>query len=60
MARFLAMWNANMAAPWPTDPSESVKLQEQTFTTLDEQIKTGELKELGFFPDGNSGIAWVP
>ena len=55
MARFLVLWRQNPVAPWPTDPSEVLKLYERMFATMDDLIKKGEIEEFGFFPDANSG-----
>ena len=55
MARYLVLWRQNPAAPWPTDPSESLKLNEMMFAAIDDLIKRGEIEEFGFFPDGRSG-----
>ena len=55
MARFLTLWRNNPVAPWPTDPTEALKLNEKMFATLDNAIKKGEIEEFGFFQDGTSG-----
>ena len=57
MARFLVLWRRNPAAPWPTDPSEGLKLSEKMFASIDDLIKKGEIEEHCFFPDGNTGYA---
>lgn len=55
MARFLVLWHQNPVAPWPTDPSEGLKLNERMMATIADLIKKGEIEEFGFFPDGASG-----
>lgn len=55
MARFLFYWRRNSIAPWPTDPSEVMKLSEWIYTTLDDFIEKGEIEDFGYFPDGQSG-----
>ena len=57
MARFLVLWRTNPVAPWPTDPSEALELNEKMFAAIDDLIKKGEVKEFGYFPDGTSGYA---
>lgn len=55
MSRFLVLWRSNPAAPWPTDPSEHLKLDEKMFAAIGESIKKGEIEDFGFFLDGRSG-----
>lgn len=55
MARYLVLWRQNPVAPWPTDPSEALKLNEIMFATMDELIKKGEIDEFGWFQDAVSG-----
>jgi len=55
MARYLILWRENPVAPWPTDPSEALKLNEKMFAAVDDLIKKGEIEEFGFFQDGTSG-----
>jgi len=55
MARYLVLWQNNPVAPWPTDPSEALKLNEKMYATMDDLIKKGEIEEFGWFPDANSG-----
>ena len=55
MARYLVLWRQNPVAPTPTDPSESLKLNEMMFAAMDDLIKRGEVEEFGFFPNGRSG-----
>jgi len=57
MAKFLNVWRFNQNAPWPTDPVESAKLAEMMFAAIDNNLKTGETLEFGFFTDGRSGYA---
>ncbi|NIM44445.1 MAG: hypothetical protein GTN80_01720 [Nitrososphaeria archaeon] len=59
MARYLVLWRVNPAAPWPTDPSETLKLLEVMWATIDDLQKKGEIEEGGYFLDGNSGYAIV-
>ncbi len=55
MARYLVLWRQNPCAPWPTDPSERLKLSERMYAAIDDSIKKGEMDEFGFFPDVVSG-----
>lgn len=55
MVRYLTLWRVNQAAPWPTDPSESLKINEKMFAAIDDLIKKGQVREFGHFLDGNSG-----
>ena len=55
MARFLSIWRMNPAAPYPTDPSKSLEINEKMFAAMDALMKKGEVKEFGFFPDATSG-----
>jgi len=55
MARFLILWRGNPLAPWPTDPSKVLELNEKMWAALDSSIKKGETKDYGVFPDGTSG-----
>ena len=51
------MWNQNPVAPWPTDPSEGLKLNEMMTAKIADLMKKGEIEEFGYFPDGTSGYA---
>ena len=55
MGRFLVLWRQNPMAPWPTDPSEGLKMNEMMMMAIDDLMKKGEIEEFGFFPDGTSG-----
>jgi hypothetical protein len=55
MAKFLTLWRTNPNAPWPTDPAEGVQLNEMMFAAIDNMLKTGEILEFGYFPNGRSG-----
>ena len=55
MARHLVLWRMNSAAPWPTDPSEGIKLNEMMWMAIDSFKQEGLLEEFGFFPDGTTG-----
>jgi len=57
MARYLITWSSNPVAPWPTDPSEHLKLNETMWAGIDDLMKKGEVKEFGLFLDGKSGYA---
>jgi len=57
MAKFLNVWRFNPMAPWPTDPAESAKLSEMLFAAIDNNLKTGETLEFGYFPNGTSGYS---
>ncbi len=57
MAKFLNVWHYNNSAPWPTDPVEMTKLTEMMFAAIDAALKTGDVLEFGFFPDGQSGYS---
>jgi len=53
----LVLWRVNPVAPWPTEPSEHLKLDERMYAAIDESIKKGEIEDFGFFLEGNSGYA---
>jgi len=55
VARFLVLWRANLLAPWPTDPSKALELNEKIWAGIDDRVKKGTIKEHGHFPDGLSG-----
>jgi hypothetical protein len=57
MATFLGLWRFNPNAPWPTDPTETAKLQEIMFAGIDNNVTTGETLEFGCFPNARSGYA---
>ena len=59
MARHLILWRQNRAAIqlMPTDPSESLKMNERMFAAIDDFIKKGDIEEFGFFPETNAGGA---
>ncbi len=57
MARFLVLWHVNWSAPWPTDPSKGLELNERMWAGIDLLIKKGLVEEYGAFPDGASGYA---
>jgi hypothetical protein len=45
----------NPVAPFPTDPSKVLEVNEKMFAAMDALIKKGEVKEFGFFQDATSG-----
>jgi hypothetical protein len=53
----MILWCYNLNAPWPMDPAEGEKLNEMMFAAIDDCLKTGEVLEFGFFPDGMGGYA---
>jgi hypothetical protein len=55
MARFLVLWRVNWKAPWPTDPSKYLELNEKMWAGIDGLMKNGQIEEFGTFPDGESG-----
>jgi hypothetical protein len=55
MARFLVTWHINPSAPWPTDPSKLLEMDEKMWAMLDGTMKKGELEEAGVFPEGHIG-----
>jgi len=57
VARFLALWRINPVAPFPTDPSKALELDEKMWAWMDGLMKKGEVEEFGAFPDGYSGYA---
>ncbi len=59
MARYLILGRTNWAAPWPTDPSEELKMQEEYYAAVEEAVKKGEIEDIGFFTDGQSGYIIV-
>jgi hypothetical protein len=57
MTKYLVLWRANLNAPWSTDPAEGAKQSEMMLAVIDDWLKTGEMLEFGFFPDGMGGFA---
>jgi len=57
VARFLVLWRVNWSAPWPTDPSKNLQLNERMWTGIDALMKKGVVEDYGIFPDGASGYA---
>ena len=55
MARFLVLWRVNPTAPFPTDPSKDLELNEKMWAAIDGLMKKGDVEEFGVFPDGYSG-----
>jgi len=53
----LILWRTNLAAPWPTDASKAMKLNETTCASIDKFKKEGVLEDFGFFPNATSGYA---
>jgi hypothetical protein len=59
VGRFLILGRANWAAPWPEDPSEDLKMEKMYYAALEEALKKGEIEDVGFFTDGQSGYVIV-
>ena len=57
MAKYLTIWRANWSSPWPLDPAAATQLLEMMYAGIDEQLKSGQLLEFGYFPNGTSGYA---
>jgi len=57
VARFLVLWRVNPVAPFPTDPSKYLELEEKMWAGIDGLMKKGEIEQFGVFPDGYSGYA---
>jgi hypothetical protein len=57
MTKFLVLWRFNPSAPWPVDPAQMAMGMEEMFAAIDNNVKTGQVLEHGFFPDGKSGYA---
>jgi hypothetical protein len=55
MARFFAIWHIIPTAPWPTDPSKLLEMEEMMWANIDGLMKKGEIEQIGVFPDGYSG-----
>jgi len=55
VARFFAIWHISPTAPWPTDPSKLLEMEEMMWANIDGLMKKGEIEEFGAFPDGYSG-----
>jgi len=55
VARFFAIWRIDPSAPWPTDPSKLLEMEEMMWASIDGLMKKGEIEEFGAFPDGYSG-----
>jgi hypothetical protein len=41
--------------PLPTDLAETVKVNERVWAAMEDRIISGEVKEMGWFPNGTSG-----
>ncbi len=48
MSRYMILFRANLFA-WPTDPKGLLALTEKVAAGGDYQLKTGQLKEIGWF-----------
>jgi len=57
MARFLVLWRVNWKAPWPTDPTKYLELEEKMWAGIEGLMKNGQVEEFGTFPDGESGYS---
>jgi hypothetical protein len=57
VARFLILWRINPVAPFPTDPSKYLELEEKMWASIDGLIKKGEIEEFGVFPEGHCGYS---
>ena len=57
MARYLVLWHMNPVAPWPTDPSKYLEIQERMWAGIDALTKKGEIEDFSLFLDGISGFA---
>ncbi|MGA7076556.1 MAG: hypothetical protein WBZ42_08455 [Halobacteriota archaeon] len=55
IAKFMVMWRYNPMAPWPADPTEIAKMWEMMWAGIDNNLKTGETLELGYFANATSG-----
>jgi hypothetical protein len=55
MPRFLSLWHVNPSAPWPTDPSKLLEMEEMMWTMMDGLKKKGEIEEWGVFQDPHAG-----
>jgi hypothetical protein len=58
MAKFLILWRVNPMAT-PPDTVERVKVNEMLWAMIDNMMKTGEIREEGFFLNGTSGYILV-
>ena len=57
MPKYMTIWRLNQSAPWPTDPTEAMQLDERRFAFLDEGLESGWILEHGWFADGTSGYS---
>jgi hypothetical protein len=55
MTKYLFLYRACPTAPWPTDPADLLKVNEMLWGLMDLAIGTGQVKDAGWFLDGNSG-----
>jgi len=55
VARFLVLWRVNPVAPWPTDPSKYLEMEEKMWASIDEMLKKGQMEEFGVFPEAHCG-----
>jgi hypothetical protein len=55
MAKYLILWRPNPNAPWPADPAKYLQLDERMWSGIEGLMKRGEVKEIGYFPNGIGG-----
>ncbi len=55
MTKFLTLWRSCPSAQLPTDPTELQKIRDMLWGLLDLGISMGQVKDAGYFLDGNSG-----
>jgi hypothetical protein len=54
MAKYLVLWRSCPTA-WPADPEEQIKINEMLMGLSDMGVSSGEIKDTGYFLNGNSG-----
>ena len=60
MATYMVLWKANPTA-WPTDPKQTLQIIETVSGGADMLIKSGAIKELGWFSaESGYGIIEAP
>lgn len=57
MGKFLILWCTNSAAPFPKESKEYKKFMEHIWMSIDARVKSGMLKDYGFFLESKAGYA---
>lgn len=57
MGKFLILWCTNLAAPFPKESKEYRKFMDHIWMSIDKRVKSGMLKDYGFFLESKAGYA---